>query len=656
MHIRDRILLSLAAVVSSLLPSTAFAVPAHVWSRAFGDVPNAQSSRAIAIDAAGNVVVVGDFEGTVDFGGGPMGPTTGVKDFDAYVAKFDPAGNHLWSKWFGGDPLSQVATGVALDSGGNVLITVQHNGTVDFGGGPITANTTDVVIVKLDASGGHVWSKCFGDAGGQNPNAIAVDSSNNVLVTGIFGGSLDFGCGPMSGPGLNPVFLVKLDPAGNCLWSKSAGGNQFQNANSVATDPAGNVFIAGEFGGAIDFGGGPLTSAGMNDIMLAKFDPSGAHIWSKRIGNATGNESCRSIASDAAGHVTITAVVNCIPPGKFDPPCVPAIDFGGGPLVGAGGSDMVLADFDASGAHQWSKLFGDAANQGVAYVTTDSDGDRLYYGTLVGTVDFGTGPLAGPGLFLVRFSPSGTAEWASQYGAAGSSQAASSVDATNGKIAITGVNNGTVNFGGGPISSSLPGDIFVAKFSDDEAVPVLISRFTAIARDAGIDIRWSMSHDEDLTGFSLYRRDGDTSQPREIADGQFVDAIGSYFDGKVAPGTTYRYELVIRARSGDEFRSPIVTATTPDIAASLGQNHPNPFNPATTIEYSIAERSPVVIGIYDATGALVTRLNEGTRNAGTYRVQWNGSDASGKAVGSGVYFYRFEGSRNTASRKMVLLK
>jgi len=652
MHIRDRILLSLVAVVSLLLPSTGFAIPAHVWSRAFGDAPSAQSSRAIAIDAAGNVVVVGEFEGTVDFGGGPMGPTTGGKDFDAYVAKFDPAGNHLWSKWFGGDPLSQMATGVALDSGGNVLITVQHNGTVNFGGGPITANTTDVVIVKLDASGNHVWSKCYGDASGQNPNDITVDSSDNVLVTGNFGGVIDFGCGPMSASGQD-LFLAKLDPAGNCLWSKRAGDNQFQNGISVATDPAGNVAVAGEFLGSIDFGGGPLSAVGLNDIALAEFDPSGAHLWSKKFGTANVRCNAPSIACDPAGDVSLSAIVLCVPPGKNDPPCNATIDFGGGPLAGAGSTDIVLADFDANGFHQWSKLFGDAANQGSGSLATDSDGDRLFFGTLTGTLDFGTGPMTGPGVYLVRFSPSGSAEWAAQYGPGAGGN---SVAAHSGRIAITGASNGAVNFGGGPLSTSPPADVFVAKFSDDEAVPVLISTFTATARDAGIDIRWSMSHDEDLSSFSLYRRDGVTSQPREIAGGQFVDAIGSYFDGKVAPGTTYHYELVVRARSGDEFHSPIATATTPDLAASLGQNHPNPFNPATTIEYSIAERSPVVIGIYDATGALVTRLNEGVRDAGTYRVQWNGSDASGKAVGSGVYFYRFEGSRNTASRKMVLLK
>lgn len=658
MHVRAGVLLFLVAVVSSFLPSTGLAAPVHVWSRGFGDSLNRQVGQSIAIDATGNLVVVGDFGSTIDFGGGPLGPTTTGKEVDAYVAKFDPAGNHLWSKRFGAAS-DQYAWRVALDSGGNVLIAVQHSGTVDFGGGPITAIGVDVVVVKLDASGAHVWSEGFGGADNQVPTGITVDSSDNVLITGFFNGTLDFGCGSMLSSGGGDLFVAKLNPAGACLWSKRAGDATFQSGTSIATDPAGNVFVAGDLTGTIDVGGGPLTSAGSTDILLAKFDPSGAHLWSKRFGSATGTESSPSIACDAAGHVSLAGVVVCVPPGKFDPPCVPTIDFGGGPLVGVGGYDVVLADFDASGAHAWSKLFGDAVNQSEASVAIDSDGDRLFFGSFAGTVDFGTGPLAAPAgnLFLVRFSSSGSAEWANEYGSAGSYQLGHGVAANSGKIAITGQSGpGTVNFGGGPISSSVEGDVFVAKFSEEESVPVLISSFTATVRDAGIDIRWSMSHDEELSGFSLYRRDKDSPQPRQIAGGEFVDVNGSYFDDKVAPGTTYDYELVIRTLSGDEFRSPVATATPPDLSASLGQNHPNPFNPATTIEYSVTERSPVVIGIYDATGTLVTHLNEGVRNAGTYRVQWNGRDAAGKPVGSGVYFYRLEGSRATASRKMVLLK
>jgi hypothetical protein len=393
-------------------------------------------------------------------------------------------------------------------------------------------------------------------------------------------------------------------------------------------------------------------------MMLAKLDPSGVHLWSKSFGSTGGSESATSIACDAAGHVSLAGIVICIPPGKFDPPCVPTIDFGGGPLVGAGGYDVVLADFDASGAHQWSKLFGDAANQSEASVAIDSDGDRLLLGSFAGTVNFGTGPVTAPGfnIFLARFSSSGSAEWANEYGAASSNQSGHCVAANSGKFAITGQHGGTVNFGGGPISSSFPADVFVAKFSEEESVPVLISSFTATARDAGIDVRWNVSHDEDLSGFSLLRRDGNATQPIEIASGAFAAVNGSYFDAKVAPATTYHYELVIRARSGDEFRSPVATATTPVVAAALGQNRPNPFNPATTIEYSVTERTSVVVGIYDATGALVARLNEGVREPGTFRVRWDGRDASGKPAGSGVYFYRLEGSRETAAKKMVLLK
>ena len=659
MHLRGLALFCLAVIVSCFQPTSSLAIPVHVWSGGFGDASAGQVGLSVAIDAAGNVAVVGSFEGTVDFGGGPLGPTTGGKDLDAFVAMFDPAGVHLWSKRFG-DPQHQGASGVAFDSGGNVLIAVQHNGTVDFGGGPIAALNTDVVIVKLDASGAHVWSQCYGDASGQSPNGITVDSSDNVIVTGNFGGVINFGCGSMSSAGPSAdLFVAKLSPAGACLWSKGAGDAALlQNGISVATDPAGNVFVAGDLNGTIDFGGGPLTSTGLTDMVLAKLDPSGAHVWSKRFGTNTGNDSVQSIACDAAGHVTLAGSVVCIPPGKGDPPCNATIDFGGGPLVGFGDYDAVLADFDASGAHAWSKLFGDAAQQHTALVAIDSDGGRLFFGTFTGTVDFGTGPLAAPGnsLFLVRFSTSGTAEWANVYGQTGSAQGARSVAAHSGKIAITGSNSGTVNFGGGNISSAVLGDVFVAKFSDDGAVPVLISSFTATARDAGIDVQWSMSHDEELAGFSLYRRAPNSPQPIQIAGGEFVDVDGSYFDAKVAPATTYHYELVVRARSGDEFRSPVATATTPVVAAALGQNRPNPFNPATTIEYSVTERTPVVVGIYDATGALVARLDQGVREPGTFSVRWDGRDAAGNPAGSGVYFYRLEGSRETAAKKMVLLK
>ena len=130
----------------------------------------------------------------------------------------------------------------------------------------------------------------------------------------------------------------------------------------------------------------------------------------------------------------------------------------------------------------------------------------------------------------------------------------------------------------------------------------------------------------------------------------------SFVDANVEPGHTYSYELVVRTAAGGEFRSPEATATARALQATLEQNHPNPFNPSTTIAYTIEETSNVVVGIYDAAGTLVTRLKAGEQPAGRHEMTWNGADASGRPVGSGVYFYRLETNGGAGARKMVLLK
>ena len=98
---------------------------------------------------------------------------------------------------------------------------------------------------------------------------------------------------------------------------------------------------------------------------------------------------------------------------------------------------------------------------------------------------------------------------------------------------------------------------------------------------------------------------------------------------------------------------PTAVGDTPAVArASLGQNHPNPFNPSTTIEYTLTARTPVKIEIFDAKGARVASLDEGMREPGTHRALWNASPS----VSSGVYFYRLAGAPASESRKMVLIK
>ncbi|MBI4703197.1 MAG: hypothetical protein HY744_18935, partial [Deltaproteobacteria bacterium] len=306
----------------------------HAWSKSFGGSSVAHA-MSIAVDATGNVLLTGRALGPTDFGGGPLGFAGG---FDVYVAKLAPGGDHLWSKRFGGPALDD-GFGVAADADGNVLLTGTFMGTVDFGGGPlVSADSFDAFVLKFDSNGNHVWSKRFGGPNWDWGTALGVDGTGNVLLTGAFQGAIDFGGGPLAAAGDWDIFVAKLDPNGNHVWSKRFGGPAFDMPRSISLDAGGNLLLAGEFEKALDFGGGPLLSAGDRDVFVAKLDPNGNHVWSKRFGGS-GSDGAESVATDLAGNVLL--------PGAFPG----AVDFGGGPLGSAGGCDVFVAKLDPNGNH-----------------------------------------------------------------------------------------------------------------------------------------------------------------------------------------------------------------------------------------------------------------------------------------------------------------
>jgi hypothetical protein len=108
----------------------------------------------------------------------------------------------------------------------------------------------------------------------------------------------------------------------------------------------------------------------------------------------------------------------------------------------------------------------------------------------------------------------------------------------------------------------------------------------------------------------------------------------------------------------------LFSGATPALACAGGirlnllsvSNYPNPFNPGTTVRYTVPSRGAVHVSIYDARGALVRTLFEGNRGAGSYTAQWDGHADDGATVGSGIYFVRIEHNGAFRTKKMVLLK
>src|SRR5262249_45103822 len=154
-----------------------------------------------------NVVVSGEFDGVLDLGSGPL-PSAGGGD--AFVAKFDTGGVHLWSKSFGG-PGRDHGRSVAIDGAGAIVMAGYFQGDVDFGGGALSsAGGKDIFVVKIDSAGSVLWAKRFGSTGDDYVRGVAVDSMNNIVVTGRFEGTVDFGTASLQSAGDRDIFLAKL--------------------------------------------------------------------------------------------------------------------------------------------------------------------------------------------------------------------------------------------------------------------------------------------------------------------------------------------------------------------------------------------------------------------------------------------------------------
>ena len=431
---------------------------------------------AVAVDASGNVFVTGNFTGTVNFGGVNL---VSAGDFDIFVAKYNAAGVHQWSQRFG-STFADKGSSVAVDALGNVLVTGYFIGTVNFGGvNLVSPGGTEAFVAKYNSAGVHQWSQRFGSNQDEEGTAVGVDAANNVFLAGFFAGTTNFGGGNLVSAGSIDVFVAKYNAAGVHQWSQRFGGTGLDRCFGGDVDPSGSVVITGEFANTVNFGGANLVSAGQNDVFVARYDGAGVHQWSQRFGGTAGDVAL-SVTADASSGVLVT--------GYF----AGTVNFGGGNLVSAGQQDIFLAKYNAAGAHQWSKRFGAGSFDAGLSVTSNASSDVFVTGQFVGTVDFGGGSQTAPGgidIFVAKYSADGTHQWSRRFGSSGNFDFGYGVatDAT-GNLFATGEFGGTANFGTGNLVSAGDPDVFLAKFMRETAEPN-ISAITDIGNDQGRQVK-----------------------------------------------------------------------------------------------------------------------------------------------------------------------
>jgi len=272
----------------------------------------------------GNLTVNGTVRGTQFYGDG-SGLTVSGAALAAVLARLEavenivrptyPNGAYMLSKAFGfaaayGSAAAEGGYGVAVDKSGNIFVTGAIQGPVDFGGGPLLGRYSGMFLGKLSgADGSHLWSKAFAGVDYSDFNSvegygIAVDASGNVIVMSRLGGSItvDFGGGPLTGPGLVVAKLSRAD--GSHIWSKAFHTGIVQGTAAAAVDPAGNVLVTGSWVGELDLGGGLLTDDRNERLFVGKFSGvDGSYLWSKAPAASEVNTRGQGVAVDAGGNV-----------------------------------------------------------------------------------------------------------------------------------------------------------------------------------------------------------------------------------------------------------------------------------------------------------------------------------------------------------------
>jgi M6 family metalloprotease-like protein len=357
---------------------------------------------------------------------------------------------------------SDAASGVAMDSSGNAYVVGHFSGTANFGATQLTSSgARDGFLAKLNPAGQMLWVRALGGPGFDVVNAIAVDAAGNCYLTGNYEGIAAFGAISLTNTtaaSFSDAFVAKFDTTGSALWARSLGvASVADHGNALALDGAGNVLVAGQ-SPFPSFSGVALTNHGR--IFVAKYDNNGTALWARKAGGpgvAGHFDVGTAVTADAAGNVYLAGGF-ASPTATFD---------GGLSLSNEGALDGFLVRFDASGGLQWVRQFGGSQDSRPNGLAVDGAGNAYVAGEFSGTMQLPGASLStapsDQNIFVVRFSTSGTVDWARQAGGP-LPDAARAVTVRGTNVFLAGYFSGTATFGTDTlVSAANTYDAFLAR-------------------------------------------------------------------------------------------------------------------------------------------------------------------------------------------------
>lgn len=447
---------------------------AQTWAKSLGST-SIDQAKSMTVDVGGNSYVAGFFSGTIPLGNSTVISSGGQRDI--FLARYGSDGTLLWAKGIGGpgdDEAKDVAVDLSgnIYIIGEFVGLVDFDPSVGIAIKSSVA-ASDVFIAKFDAAGNFVWVESIEGQGADLGYSIEVGANSDIYVSGFFNGNLNFSTSlttdDLTLTENSAIFLAKYTSAGSFVWSKKIESSENIVVKDMTIDGADNFYCTGTYKANTDFDPDPntvktLSLSGNTDAFLAKYSNTGALLWARSIHGINIEESeTVEIAPD--GNILIGGhFLNSI---DLDPSN--SNNF----ITSIGQRDAFIANYTPAGGFRWGKSFGGTGNEYGYSLDTDNQGRIFMTGTFQGTIDINPDPnvaanltsSAGSDIYIVKLDSIGNYLWGTSAGGSNGDLAESIAVNTNEEVYLSGWFQGSALLGNTTLNSAGDRDIFIAKIS-----------------------------------------------------------------------------------------------------------------------------------------------------------------------------------------------
>jgi hypothetical protein len=349
-----------------------------MWLRRFGGQSNEEATE-VAIDAKGRIAIAGHFDGELPIMADSL-VSRGNDDIFVAILSGDD-GAPLWAASYGdgGDaeagseqtsnPEAQHPTALAFDSNGELILAGVFSGNLAIGTDVLYgAGDQDTFVVKLGVDGTPRWLHSYADSDNQIINAVAVDSSDSVIVAGHFHNRMRLGSFTFNTPGEGDAFVGKIDTDGIVTWANDFGDAGDESVAALAVDPNSNaIVVAGH----------------ANTPYLMRFDTDGSHVEGAAVPTTAARIADISIAP--SGNIWVAGSLN----GVFN------VDTS---TMQSNGEDALVLLYNAELQLTWSHRYGSSGEDRAVAVSATEEGNAVVVGDFTAVFDNGSTPLAASGI------------------------------------------------------------------------------------------------------------------------------------------------------------------------------------------------------------------------------------------------------------------